>query len=141
MTTSLSDLADRVAIADQLTAYASAVDSGEFAALAQVFTPDAHIDYSATGGIAGTPAECIAWLGSVLPGFSAYCHFLGNTEFHLDGDSARTRTLCLNPMQAPGAAFLLALYYDDEWQRTADGWRITTRTLAAKVNQPLPPPA
>ncbi|GAB11320.1 hypothetical protein GOARA_067_00620 [Gordonia araii NBRC 100433] len=137
MSLSLSELADRAAISDQLTAYATAVDSGRFDALSDVFTPDALVDYSATGGISGTPAECITWLGTVLPSFTAYCHFLGNTEFHITDDTATTRTLCLNPMQAGAGAFLLAIYYDDDWRRTDDGWRITRRTLEAKLNQAL----
>ncbi|WP_161926456.1 nuclear transport factor 2 family protein [Gordonia crocea] len=137
MSLSLSELADRAAISDQLTAYATAVDSGRFDELSGVFTPDALVDYSATGGIAGTPAECVAWLGTVLPSFTAYCHFLGNTEFHLADGTATTRTLCLNPMQAGDSAFLLAIYYNDDWLRTDEGWRITRRVLETKLNQTL----
>lgn len=138
MTLSLRDISDRVEIQDVLTAYSTAVDSGRFDDLREVFAPDARIDYSATGGIAGTVDECITWLGQVLPAFSAYCHFLGNVEIRLDGDAASTRTLCLNPMQTPdGSAFLLGIYYDDTWVRSAQGWRIRSRTLVTKFHRAL----
>ncbi len=125
-------------ISDQLTAYSTAVDGGTFDDLRSVFTADARIDYTATGGIAGTVDECVTWLGEVLPGFSAYCHFLGNVEITLDGDAASSRCLCLNPMQSPDkSTFLLAIYYDDQWIRTDAGWRIASRTLASKLHKQL----
>lgn len=125
-------------INDILTAYSTAVDAGRFDALRAVFTADARIDYSATGGIAGDLDEIISWLGEVLPAFSAYCHFLGNVDISLNGDAATSRTLCLNPMQTPDrSTFLLAIYYDDEWVRTVDGWRITSRTLVTKLHKEL----
>ncbi|MFW0791211.1 nuclear transport factor 2 family protein [Gordonia sp. CPCC 205333] len=138
MTLSLRDISDRLEIQDALTAYSTAVDGGRFDDLRTVFTTDAHIDYSATGGITGTLDECIAWLGEVLPAFSAYCHFLGNVDIRIDGGTATSRTLCLNPMQTPdSSAFLLGIYYDDDWARTVDGWRITTRTLVTKFHKQL----
>ncbi|GAB20390.1 hypothetical protein GOEFS_115_00300 [Gordonia effusa NBRC 100432] len=138
MTLSLRDISDRLEIQDTLTAYSTAVDSGQFDDLRAVFTADATIDYSATGGITGSLDECIVWLGEVLPAFSAYCHFLGNVEIHLNGGTATSRTLCLNPMQTPDkSAFLLGIYYDDEWVRTVDGWRITSRTLVSKFHSQL----
>lgn len=138
MTLSLRDISDRIEIQDVLTAYSTAVDAGQFDDLRAVFTADARIDYSATGGIAGTLDECITWLGEVLPAFSAYCHFLGNVEIRLHDGAATSRTLCLNPMQTPDAsAFLLGIYYDDDWVRTVDGWRISSRTLVTKFHQQL----
>ena len=47
------DLADRIAIGDLLTRYATAVDRRDWDLYRTVFTEDAHIDYTSAGGIAG----------------------------------------------------------------------------------------
>jgi Cft2 family RNA processing exonuclease len=126
----IEEISARLEIQQILTGYSTAVDSQQFENLDRVFTPDARIDYSATGGIVGDLAEVKAWLAQVLPAFSAYCHLVGNHDIRVDGDTATTRSLCLNPMQTPdNSTFLLGLWYSDTWILTDDGWRITTRTL------------
>lgn len=135
---SVEEISDRLEIDQVLTAYATAVDAGRFAQLTEVFTDDAVIDYSATGGATGGLTEIIDWLGQVLPNFTAYCHHLGNQQIDLAGDTATSRTLCLNPMQAGDAStFLIALYYRDEWRRTEAGWRISRRELELCLNAPF----
>ncbi|MDL9945708.1 nuclear transport factor 2 family protein [Gordonia sp. ABSL11-1] len=126
----IEEISARLEIQQILTEYSTAVDSQQFEDLDRVFTADARIDYSATGGIVGDLAEVKAWLAQVLPAFSAYCHLVGNHDIRVDGDAATTRSLCLNPMQTPdNSTFLLGLWYSDTWILTDDGWRITTRTL------------
>ncbi|MFW0797682.1 nuclear transport factor 2 family protein [Gordonia sp. CPCC 205515] len=126
----IEEISARLEIQQVLTDYSTAVDSGRFDDLDAVFTDDAVIDYRVMGGIAGTVTEVKEWLGQVLPGFSAYCHLLGNHDITIDGDHAVTRTLCLNPMQTPDdSTFLLGLWYADTWSATTDGWRIRTRVL------------
>ena len=51
MTMSLEEISDRLEIQDLLVAYSYAIDSRDWAALDDVFTPDAHIDYTVFGGI------------------------------------------------------------------------------------------
>ena len=60
----LQRLAARAEIDDLLTRYTLAVDSWDFEWLGEVFTPDAHIDYTGSGGIA-----YMAHLGGMLFGF------------------------------------------------------------------------
>ncbi|GAB93946.1 hypothetical protein GORHZ_247_00840 [Gordonia rhizosphera NBRC 16068] len=124
----IEEISARLEIQQVLTDYSTAVDSGHFDDLDDVFTADAVIDFSATGGIAGPLAEVKTWLAQVLPNFKAYCHLLGNHDIAIAGDTATSRTLCLNPMQAPDdSTFLIALWYSDTWVRTDRGWRIRTR--------------
>lgn len=138
---SIEEISDRLEIDQVLTAYATAVDAGRFTDLVDVFTADAVIDYSATGGATGGLGEIIDWLGEVLPHFTAYCHHLGNQQIDLTGDTATSRTLCLNPMQAgDGSTFLIALWYRDAWLRTGHGWRITHRELELCLNAPFAQP-
>ena len=48
----LQEISDRLEIADVLTRYTRAIDTGDWDKLDTVFTPDAEIDYTESGGIA-----------------------------------------------------------------------------------------
>jgi hypothetical protein len=58
-------LSDRLEIDDLLTTYTMAIDEGDWDALDRVFTPDAHLDYSASGGTVGAFPEVKAWLAEI----------------------------------------------------------------------------
>ena len=53
MTMSLQEISDRLEIQDLLVAYSHAIDTRNWDALDDVFTPDAFIDYSDFGGGSG----------------------------------------------------------------------------------------
>ena len=53
MTLSPQELSDRLEIQDLLVDYSHAIDTRDWDALDDVFTPDAFIDYSAFGGSTG----------------------------------------------------------------------------------------
>ena len=127
----LRTLVDRLEIDDLLTSYTRAIDTGDWDRLDAVFTPDAEIDYTSTGGIAGPYPEVKAWLAENLPMFPRRQHLLGQKEVSLDGEpavGARVVAYFLNPMvlpQADGSELLWefgGLYHHD-LVRTADGWR------------------
>ena len=84
----LQTLSDRLEIDDLLTCYTRAIDTGEWDRLDAVFTPDAAIDYTSTGGIAGGYPEVKAWLAQNLPTFPRRQHVLGQKEVVLDGETA-----------------------------------------------------
>ena len=74
------------------------------------------------------------WLSEVLPNFPAYSHLIGNFDVRItrrpEGDTASSRILCFNPMVLGGEngqVLFCGLWYDDEFVRTADGWRMTRR--------------
>src|SRR5215470_11769043 len=124
---SLQEISDRLEIQQLLIDYSTAIDKRQFDDLDRVFTPDAYIDYRAMGGIDGRFPDVKAWLAQVLPNFPAYAHMLGNFDVRIDGDTASSRTICFNPM-VPGGdqkqVLFCGLWYDDEFVRTPDGWRI-----------------
>ena len=126
----LALLADRLDLQQLVTAYAYAIDEREFDRLDAVFTPDAKIDYTAMGGIAGRYPEVKAWLPQALSHFPAYMHFNGNPSFEIDGDGATGKVACFNPMVLPGGddAMFLGLWYLDRYVRTPAGWRISERS-------------
>ncbi|MGV0813938.1 nuclear transport factor 2 family protein [Mycolicibacterium boenickei] len=127
---SLAEISDRLEIQQLLIDYSTAIDRRLFDDLDAVFTPDAYIDYRAMGGIDGRYPEVKAWLAEVLPNFPAYAHMLGNFDVRIDGDKASARTICFNPMVLPGLeqqVLFCGLWYEDEFVRTADGWRMSRR--------------
>jgi SnoaL-like domain len=129
-----AEISDRLEIQQLITDYSTAIDTRRFDDLDAVFTQDAYIDYTALGGIEGSYPEVKAWLAEVLPNFPMYAHMLGNFSVRIDGDTASSRTICFNPMVLPAATqedkekiMFCGLWYDDEFSRTADGWRMTRR--------------
>ena len=127
---SLEEISDRLEIQQLLVDYSTAIDNRRFDDLDAVFAPDAYIDYRAMGGIDGTFGDVKKWLAEVLPNFPAYSHLLGNFDVKIAGDTATSRTLCFNPMVFGGDAqqvMFCGLWYDDEFVRTPDGWRMTRR--------------
>jgi hypothetical protein len=130
---SLAEISDRLEIQQLLVAYSTAIDQRRFDDLDQVFTPDAYIDYRAMGGIDGRYPEVKKWLSEVLPNFPVYAHMLGNFDVRIDGDTASSRTICFNPMVLGGdknQVLFCGLWYDDEFVRTPDGWRMSGRVEA-----------
>ena len=124
----LSEISDRLEIADVLTRYTRAIDTGDFDGLDTVFTPDAHIDYRESGGIEGAFPEVKAWLAEVLPAFfPRRMHTLGQVATQLDGDRARVTAYFHNPMPVGEGEEEKVVefggYYHHELVRTPDGWR------------------
>jgi hypothetical protein len=131
---SLEEISDRMEIQQLLVDYSTAIDNRRFDDLDAVFTADAYIDYRAMGGIDGQFPEVKAWLAEVLPNFPAYSHMLGNLSIQFsttpDGDTAKSRVICFNPMVLDAdqkQIMFCGLWYDDEFIRTSDGWKMTRR--------------
>jgi hypothetical protein len=127
---SLQEISDRMEIQQLLVDYSTAIDQRRFDDLDAVFTEDAYIDYRAMGGIDGQFPQVKAWLADVLPNFPAYSHMLGNLSIKFDGDTATSRVICFNPMVLDAEQkqiLFCGLWYDDEFVRTSDGWRMTRR--------------
>jgi hypothetical protein len=128
----LSEVADRLAIQDLIARYPLAVDGRDWDALDSLFAADARIDFTAFGGPAGDLASTKDFLRDALGGFRRTQHMMGLPAITLDGDRATARTSCNNPMVIDGAdgetsVWLIGLWYDDEFARTRDGWRFTSR--------------
>lgn len=127
----IQTLIDRAEIADALTRYTLAVDTGDWDALDTVFTPDAAIDYSESGGTIGTFPEVKAWLAEMLPAFSSKrLHTIGQISYAFadSGDEAQIVAYFDNPMViSDGAAGERVVevggLYRHTFVRTPDGWR------------------
>lgn len=131
---SQQELSDRFEIQDLIYRYAELVDGKQFDELRNVFTADAHVDYSAMGGAVGKLEETIAFLqASLTTGlFPNTQHLNANLQIAVDGDLGTGRVMCFNPMEmtmpdGDMQTFFLGLWYLDEYRRTAEGWRISRR--------------
>jgi len=123
---------DKHEIQSLLTRYCTSIDSKQYDGLDTVFTPDAYIDYSASGGTTGKFPEVKAWLAEVLAMFSMTQHVIANFEISVNGDEATSRCVFYNPMQFANPEdtkpmFWVGGYYNDKLVRTSDGWRIRER--------------
>ena len=57
----LQEISDRLEIQDLFARYSFAIDERDWDALDTIFTPDAQIDYTETGGAKGSWAQIQAW--------------------------------------------------------------------------------
>jgi 3-phenylpropionate/cinnamic acid dioxygenase small subunit len=132
MTMSLQEISDRMEIQDLLVAYSYAIDSSDWDALDDVFTPDAYIDYTVFGGSAGNLEETKKFLAEAMPTFRSFQHMVSTSRIEIDGDTAKVKTICHNPMVMPVGddavqVFYCGLWYVDDMVRTDAGWRIAKR--------------
>lgn len=132
MTMDIQEISDRLEINNLLIDYCSAVDAKNFDEFDRIFTPDALIDYRELGGARGPVASIKEYLKRVMPYFPATQHMIANSRVWIDGDTARARTMCHNPMEIPlpeGGTQIAyyGLWYVDRLVRTGEGWRIAER--------------
>jgi hypothetical protein len=132
MPLSLQEISDRIEIQDLITAYSYAIDTRNWDALDDVFTPDARIDYSEMGGSKGNLTETKQFLRKAMQQFSGFQHMVATSQIKLRGDVAEGRTICHNPMvlergQGGQHVFFCGLWYRDRFVRTPKGWRIAER--------------
>lgn len=132
MALSLQEISDRLEIQQLMVRYARAIDTRDYPLLDTCFVPDAHVDYTQSGGTKGAYPEVRAWLEKALAPFATMMHMVGNTTLELDGDEANSRTYVINPMGFPNPdgtlhMFTVGAHYVDKLVRTGDGWRIAER--------------
>jgi hypothetical protein len=146
----MSEVEDTLAIQQLIAAYPGVVDGREFDRLDDLFTPDAVIDFSAFGGPVDALPGIKAFLVEAMGLFKRTQHMMGLPHITLDGDRAKSRTSCTNPMvisvaDGSTSVMLIGLWYDDEFVRTPDGWRISARkqercySLVGLTDTPLGP--
>ncbi|HEV8298676.1 MAG TPA: nuclear transport factor 2 family protein [Acidimicrobiales bacterium] len=140
MALSVQQISDRIEIEDLLQRYTSSIDAKDWDRLDTVFTVDATLDYTTSGGPVGPYPDVKAWLQRALAHFPMTHHMIGKSSIDLDGDTAHCRTIFYNPMGMsidetgrfiPGGAagagqhvFIVGGFYNDTCARLADGWRI-----------------
>jgi hypothetical protein len=136
----MTEVADRLAIAETLALYCRGIDRCDAALLAAVFTPDAQIDY---GDGATSPAETIPSLMAGLGAMRLTQHNITNTVIRFIGDaSAKAETNCvaLHIIPAPEGEVELVVggRYLDRLVKREDRWRIAERLYVMDWNRSGP---
>lgn len=123
---------DVLAIRDLAVAYGYAVDDRDWARWAALFTPDATLDYTRAGGIAGTLAEVAAWMPDAMAVFAWSLHSILTHEVRFGGpDTATGRVHVFNRNgvtwgDEPELCDVGGVYLD-EYRRVGDAWRFSRR--------------
>lgn len=119
----LADAADRMELTELMHRYAHAVDNGKFDLLAEVFTPDASVDFGSVDqyvegdSVVRSLPAIRAWFEKALAPFPGVLHFMTNHRIELDGDEARIETLMQVLHMSMGGI------YRGHAVRTKAGWR------------------
>ena len=141
-------LLDRLAIEDQINHYARLIDRKRFDELGDVFTDDAWIDYTASGGKAGNLAQTKEFLRASIGNFGSTQHLMSNVicDISEDGKSAEVEVMLFNPLTIPRPdapyVFFCGVWYHDEWIKTEDGvWKMKKRVQenSYAYHRPNPP--
>jgi 3-phenylpropionate/cinnamic acid dioxygenase small subunit len=128
----IASLRDRIEIEELLTLYCTAIDTRQLDLLDRVFTPDAAIDYTRSGGIRAELPRMKEWLAKALDPFVVVQHLVSNFVIHTEDDRGTSVCSFFNPMGLPlpdGSVhtFFCGGFYRDRLLRTPSGWRIHER--------------
>lgn len=124
--------ADVLAIQDLAVAYGYAVDDRDWARWESLFMPDARVDYTESGGIAGTPSELAAWLPGAMAMFAWGLHSISNHEIRFVGDDEATGRVHIfnrNGVVTDDAHEFVDVggLYLDTYVRSGDAWKFSER--------------
>ena len=122
-------IVDRLEIEDLLIRYCYAVDDRDWIAYRKIFTSDAVIDDTVTGGVKSGVEEHVTYLTRALSKILISQHAISTTLIDLKGDEATVRTHCSCPMvvdlgEGKRQVFFQGLWYRNRLVRTKGGWKI-----------------
>lgn len=135
----MTEIADRLAIAETLARYCRGIDRCDAQQLAAAFTPDAMIDY---GDGARPVADVIPGLMAGLGAMRLTQHNISNTVMRLAGDTARAETNCVALHIIPGpdgeAEVIVGGRYLDRLTKREGRWLIAERLYVMDWNRTAP---
>lgn len=138
----LDQLVQRQAIIDVMHAYCRCADQNHNDEQAALFAEDGVADWG-RGELRGR-AEISAFLAQALSKYAATSHHVSNIEIDFVDDDHATATSYViawhRHVDDELEDFTLLGRYDDEWVRTAEGWRFARRGLrsAGAMGRDLP---
>ncbi len=125
-----SDRAAKQDIAEVLVRYATGIDRRDWELFRSCFTADCRADY----GDIGTWESIDTLTDFMVTAHAALghtMHRISNIAIDVQGDHAAARCYVDGMLMAPDgqSGFNPHGWYDDEFVRTSDGWRIERRTF------------
>lgn len=135
----MTEIADRLAIAETLALYCRGIDRCDAEQLAAAFTPDAAIDY---GDGARPVAEVIPGLMAGLGAMRVTQHNITNTVMRIHGERAKAETNCvaLHIIPSPEGEIELVVggRYLDRLEKREGRWLIAERLYVMDWNRSGP---
>ena len=121
----IEHVVDRIEITDFFSRYARAVDTRDWDLYKTLFTTDAHIDYSSSGGSVGDLEETVSFLSKALDMFEMSQHLVTNIEvLKKEENEADVLALFNNPMRLKGGEiWFVGGKYRHELIRSDSGWK------------------
>jgi ketosteroid isomerase-like protein len=129
--TVLQVLVDRATIVDTVIAYATAVDTRDWAKLGALFTDDAVWEHTASGLRYVGPDAIVAGISAGVARLDATQHLNGNHVIAVDRDGAEHTSYFHAQHVRAGERFLAGGRYDDRLRRTPGGWHIAQRRVTS----------
>jgi 3-phenylpropionate/cinnamic acid dioxygenase small subunit len=139
----ISEISDRLQIEDLMVRYCYAIDDRDWEAYRSLFTSDAVIDDTVTGGIRSGAEEHVAYLQRALSKVEISQHAISTVLIRLNGNEATARSHCSCPMVVktddnPRHVFFQGLWYRDKLRKGEDGWRFSERLEEGYWTRNLP---
>ncbi len=121
----IEHVVNRIEITDFFSRYARAVDTRDWDLYRTLFTTDAHIDYSSSGGSVGNLEETVSFLSKALDMFEMSQHLVTNIEvLEKEGNKADVLALFNNPMRLKGGEiWFVGGKYRHELIQSDSGWK------------------
>ena len=121
----IENIVDRIEIENFFSRYARAVDDRDWELYRTLFTEDAHIDYSSSGGSKGNLDETVSFLSKALDMFEMSQHLVTNIEvLGKEENEADVLALFNNPMRLKGGEiWFVGGKYRHELIRSDSGWK------------------
>ena len=121
----IEHVVDRIEITDFFSRYARAVDTRDWDLYRTLFTTDAHIDYSSSGGPVGNLGDTDSFLSKALDMFEMSQHLVTNIEvLEKEENEADVLALFNNPMRLKGGEiWFVGGRYRHELIRLDAGWK------------------
>jgi hypothetical protein len=152
----LATVMDRLSLDGLVTAYAVAVDDGDWETYVELFAPDGRADYRSAGGIEGDARQVAGWLRQSMELFPMRQHLIVNRRVGFGlleqdtGDTASVQADYVNPMRltdhdgeagSTAPDFVCGGRYAFGLIRTRDGWRLREVVVQEKWRRtPAPVP-
>jgi len=139
---------DQLDIANLVASLGVMVDHREWSALKNLFTESVDVDYTSLFGGVTERIYRDALIGTweaFLPRFTATEHVIGSPSIFITGGTARARAPVVawhftgNALTGKSEKWIVGGHYDMGFERTADGWRITSLKLEAVWQEGAPP--
>lgn len=133
------ELADRIALRDLVTRYASIPDDRNYALVDELFTEDAEL---VGPGFSMSGRDQIRAAMQAIEQYSATLHSVHNQIVAITGDHAEGETYCVanHLHEIDGVPHKLdwGIRYKDRYRRDGRVWRIARRELCVVWEQELP---